>query len=80
MGGFNEAEAIKPRKPRAAVVEVYTSVLRSFNEAEAIKPRKRYCPEGLNELDTKSFNEAEAIKPRKPSPRPSNVGGQSSLQ
>ena len=35
---FNEAEAIKPRKPTAAINNLQTML--GFNEAEAIKPRK----------------------------------------
>ena len=60
---FNEAEAIKPRKPGASCPRPTRRSPR-FNEAEAIKPRKPAHSPGAGGNEYR-FNEAEAIKPRK---------------
>ena len=61
--GFNEAEAIKPRKQGRGPSRPAEAP--GFNEAEAIKPRKRRRRQDV-EARLRGFNEAEAIKPRKP--------------
>ena len=61
-GGFNEAEAIKPRNHPSRPPFAPTSGT-SFNEAEAIKPRNR-AGQQVPESERQGFNEAEAIKPR----------------
>ncbi len=60
--GFNEAEAMKPRKGRIDIDAADTP--ERFNEAEAMKPRKaRSASRSCRRLGR--FNEAEAMKPRK---------------
>ena len=61
---FNEAAALKPRKPKL-LERTKRRRRHGFNEAAALKPRKRPIAIALKRHLSGSFNEAAALKPRK---------------
>ena len=63
MRCFNEAAAVKPRKPCALVADRGCTC--RFNEAAAVKPRKQEAGRGNICSPMVCFNEAAAVKPRK---------------